>query len=581
MVERDDTYKAFDLALRVGEILLSSGAGAADVTATMLAVTRACGMRGVTTDVTYTDLTLHHQPSPDAPAAIHSRHVTRREVDYETLAEVDLIVRDLMADQVTREEARDRVAHVVSTGHGRQRWAVTLGWGLMGAGVAVTLGGDATVLALSFLAACAIDRTQRTMARRRIPPFYQQVAGAAVATLIAVAATATQIQANPSRVITAGIVMLLAGIGVMGATQDAITGFPVTASARLLDALLATTGIIGGVSAGLSIGRLLGVELGTFNPGEVGLQRAGLMVIGAALAATSFAFASYAPRRSLLLVAAVGGLGQAVWIGVDQTGLGTAFATTVAAVAVGAACALSARFRVPPLVIVVPAIVPLLPGLSIYRGLALLSDGKDGIPDLAAAAATAIALAAGVILGQYLSQPLRREAHWLETRLSGPRLVGPLLGRHVAADPGPLRGPPAPARRRCCPASALPDQVEDDAQQHDHHQRQGRARLVDQGGERERHQDDDRGDVGHDQQPRPGAGLVPDPEVAEGDQREDDQGDGAADRRDGVEVEEHGQDDRGGRGDDDADGARPPTRRPITGGNCPTAAISSPSPAAG
>jgi len=31
-----------------------------------------------------------------------------------------------------------------------------------------------------------------------------------------------------------------------------------------------------------------------------------------------------------------------------------------------------------------------------------------------------------VILGQYLAQPLKREAQRLETRLSGPRLVGPL-----------------------------------------------------------------------------------------------------------------------------------------------------------
>ena len=93
------------------------------------------------------------------------------------------------------------------------------------------------------------------------------------------------------------------------------------------------------------------------------------------------------------------------------------------------ASAVAGRFRVPPLVIVVPAIVPLLPGLAIYRGLALLTDGEDGFPKLIAAAGTAIALAAGVILGQYLAQPLRREARWLETRLSGPRSVGPFLGR--------------------------------------------------------------------------------------------------------------------------------------------------------
>ncbi|MDQ3415779.1 MAG: hypothetical protein M3474_01475 [Actinomycetota bacterium] len=37
-------HEAADLALRVGEVVLASGAGAADVTATVLAVTRACGL---------------------------------------------------------------------------------------------------------------------------------------------------------------------------------------------------------------------------------------------------------------------------------------------------------------------------------------------------------------------------------------------------------------------------------------------------------------------------------------------------------------------------------------------------------
>jgi uncharacterized membrane protein YjjP (DUF1212 family) len=429
VVERGDTYKGFDLALRVGEILLASGAGAADVTATMLAVTRACGVQGVTTDVTYTDLSLRHQPSPDAASVIQVRRVMRREIDYDVLAEMDLIVRALVAKETTREEASARVARAVSRGHRRQRWAVTLGWGVMGAGVALTLGGSPVVLALAFLAACAIDRTQRLMVQRRLPVFYQQVAGASVATLIAVTAAATQVQANPSRVVTAGIVMLLAGIGVMGATQDAIMGFPVTASARLLDGFLATTGIVGGVSAGLSIGVLLGVDIGVLNPGAIGAQQAGLMVVGAALAASAYAYASYAPARSLLIVATFGALGQAVSLLVEQTELGSTFASATAAIAIGVASVVSGRFRVPPLVIVVPAIVPLLPGLAIYRGLALLSEGQDGVPQLIEAAATAIALAAGVILGQFLAQPLQREARWLETRLTGPRLVGPLMGR--------------------------------------------------------------------------------------------------------------------------------------------------------
>ena len=174
--------------------------------------------------------------------------------------------------------------------------------------------------------------------------------------------------------------MLLAGIGLMGGTQDAMTGFPVTASARLLDAMMDTAGIIAGVAAGLTVGDALGVGLESFNPGAAGLAKAGVTVFGAALAAAGFAYASYAPPRSLIAVGLVAALGQAVALGVDDARLGRAWGPAAAAVTIGAVCYLVAgRFRVPPLVVVVPAIVPLLPGLEIYRGLALFADGQDGV----------------------------------------------------------------------------------------------------------------------------------------------------------------------------------------------------------
>ena len=114
MTERREVYESLDLALRIGEVLLSSGAGAADVTASMLEVTRACGVRNVTADVTFVDLTLRHQPGSDEPAALQIRRVNRRPVDYADLIEVDRTASDLVAGDITRAQARDQVARTVS-----------------------------------------------------------------------------------------------------------------------------------------------------------------------------------------------------------------------------------------------------------------------------------------------------------------------------------------------------------------------------------------------------------------------------------------------------------------------------------
>jgi uncharacterized membrane protein YjjP (DUF1212 family) len=427
-----DIYKTLDLSLRVGEVLLSSGAGAADVGATMLNVAHACGLRGATADVTFTGLAMSHQTSFEEPALIQMRQVRHREIDYEDLTLVDHLVRDLLAGRLDRDQARSRLARIVSSGHRLPRWAVTLGYGAMGSGVGLLVGGSLRVALLAAGASMGVDLIQRQMSLRRWPGFYQQVAGGLFATLIAVLAAASHARLSPSLVITAGIIMLLAGVNFMGAIQDALTGFPLTAGARILEAMLATTGVIAGVSGGLTVGRVLGVDLGHLDPGATTLSDLPVMTLGAAVSAAAFAFASYAPLRSLLPIAVVGGLAEAVYFLVFDQGLGIAWASATAAVVVGVVSySVAGRVRVPPLAVVVPAIVPLLPGLSIYRGLSLLAEGADGILSIITAASIAIALASGVIFGEYLAQPLKREARRLETRLAGPRLVGPLRVRSV------------------------------------------------------------------------------------------------------------------------------------------------------
>ena len=435
MLEARALNLTLDFCLRVGELLLSSGAGAADVTATMQTVAWQLGVRHPDIDVTFTSLSMSYQPSPEEPALFQVRQVKQRDIDYEDLTLVDHLVRDVLSDRVDLMEARTRLARIVSSGHNTPRWAVTGGWGVMCSGVALLLGGNTPVVAIAFAAAVCIDRLQLEMSRRRIPFFYRQVAGGAVATVLAVLASATRLDVDPSLVVTANIVMLLAGIGFMGALQDALSGFYVTAGARLTEALLATAGIIAGVSGGLSLGRAFGVQVGRLEPGKSDLESVTMMAVGAAVCAAAFAFASYAPARAIAPIAVIAAVAIVLSQAVALQGFSRAWATAIAAFVIGlVSYGVAGRVRVPPLVVVVSAIVPMLPGLAIYRGLALLGDGgastSRGLLAMASAASIAIALASGVILGEYVAQPLKREVRRVESRLAGPRLVGPLRTRN-------------------------------------------------------------------------------------------------------------------------------------------------------
>lgn len=430
MSETDDVQRVLDLALRIGEMLLSNGAGAADVSATMSSLAHHQGLRNVTVDVTFTAVNLTYQPhTAELPYSL-TRHVTHREIDYDDLTQVDHLVRQLLSDEIDLTQARVELARLASTGHQRQPWEITVSWGVIGGSVGLLLGGDWIVVIVAFVAAIGLRFLDRWFVKRRLPNFYQQAAGGLFATMLAVGVRVAQVPVDPSLVVTAGIIMLLAGLGFIGAIQDALTGFYLTASARLVEVSMATIGIIVGVGGGLNAANALGVRV-ALEPGRVSWSYLPIMVLGAGLCSAAFAFSAYAPIRAMVPVGLIGSIAALCYFSFELQGFQKAWSSAIAAAIIGfLSYYASRRSSVPPLAIVVPAIVPLLPGLSVYRSLSLVTEGgSGGILAMATAGGIAIALASGVILGEYIAQPVRSEARKLERRLAGPRLVGPLRAR--------------------------------------------------------------------------------------------------------------------------------------------------------
>ena len=125
------------------------------------------------------------------------------------------------------------------------------------------------------------------------------------------------------------------------------------------------------------------------------------------------------------------------------------------------------RLRVPPLVVVVSAVVPMLPGLSIYRGLSLLAEGgsgtSQGLLAMMTAASVAIALSvrrdprrvrrpAAQAGGAAVSRAGCRARGW--SARSGPR--SGRAGRRLAGEPGHASQPaPSYGARRRTAADAL------------------------------------------------------------------------------------------------------------------------------
>ena len=218
---------------------------------------------------------------------------------------------------------------------------------------------------------------------------------------------------QPSTLVAAGIIVLLAGLTLVGAIEDAITGFPVTSAGRGVETMLLTGGVLGGISIALLLFERLGFSAPAIDPAITGTASVPISVIAAGVGAAGFAVASYATVRATLLSVAVGSMGMLIYQVITITGFGVVVGSALAACFMGLTGGILARIAsVPPLVVTIAGIVPFLPGLSVYRGLSALTSDQAGIGLglMFQALAIAVALAAGVVFGEWLTRNLRRSA---------------------------------------------------------------------------------------------------------------------------------------------------------------------------
>jgi len=424
----DDTtvHLVLDLALKIGEVQMASGAGAADVTATILSVTESYGLPHTEVDVIYTSISVSCQRGTDAPPITAVRVVRQRSLDYTRLAAVEHLVRNLGPI----ENAHSELEHITNAKHPYPRWVATAAWGGMAAAVAFLVGGG-LVLALTAAAVTAlVDRVGRILNRRALPFFFQQVVGGALGTSAALAVFATGLlPVRPSLLVAVGIVVLLSGLALVSTVQDAISGYNVTAAGRTVETVLLSAGLIAGVALAIRTFVHFGLDITVSDPLPALISAVPMQFAAGAATSAFFALACYAQPRALVAAAISGAIGTASYGLVTSFGLDALLGSAVAAAITGfGGATMTRRLRIPTLVVVQAGVVPLLPGWTTYRGLFQLTAEGDpaGLSTLVFASGIALALAGGVVFGEYLAQPVRTGLGRLERKFAGPRMSGPL-----------------------------------------------------------------------------------------------------------------------------------------------------------
>lgn len=440
-----------DLAMRVGDHLLASGMSANDVVVQMLRITRAYGLTGVHVDLTYTSISVTHHRGPNKTPLTVGRIVQPLVVNYSKVRDLDQLLGQI-EDGLGIDEATAAYELISLARPPYPRWVQTVGAGGIAAGATLMFSSAWILVLVSFLTAAVMDRVQGVLAAQRVPPFFSQALVSGSVTLVA--AGVHQLGehgwwpfegVDSTLIVVGGIVMLLAGVMIVGAVQDAIDQFYVTASARVLEVVMRTAGIVAGILVALNLLGRQGIAF-RITQGPVSDAPLAVQFAGAGVISLAFALYCYADLLTALLTTVVALSGWTVYVllvGGERTEI---LANTLAALVVGfLATLIVRRTHAPGFGMESGGLLPLVPGLMLLNG--LLRMTADENPKIVAGGRTffigvlvALGIAAGATLGTYLGRPVDDQLRRLRRRVKAAgRATG--LAERVRPERA-RRGPP-------------------------------------------------------------------------------------------------------------------------------------------
>ncbi len=444
-----ENMRALRLVATMCDYLLSRGVAASDVVHIGLGITSTYCSQKVHIDISYTIISISQDRGLDREPLTMIRSITARGTDYRMVEALEELGRQIRSGLMPLDDAERHLDRIISTKRLYPRWVSHLSGGGIAAGVVMLYSADPLVWLVGFMMGSFISYVLYRLAKMGIPSFYSQALAGLIVTIVAVLVALMAAHdaiplfdsVSPTIIIISGIVLLLAGMTIASALQDAIDEYYLTATARLLKVMMMTGGIVMGVTLGLYASARFGLALDS-TPDRLTLSMINYQYLGAAILAAAFALGNQARFVGVIGAGAVGFLSLYVMLAATGLELGVIAATGLAAAFVGfSATVLQHFFRVPSLAIISAGIIPLVPGLTLYNGLMYVaqaapnsSEFDTGVMYLTRAVLIAVAISAGVTLGNMIGRPSRRRLIYIQNRLPRRRLSAPWYLRRRAPE---------------------------------------------------------------------------------------------------------------------------------------------------
>ena len=404
-----DELVTMAFVLDLGEALFRYGAGALEVETSIIAVTAAFGMKNTDVDITNQSISLNWAPEGKIPYS-RIRVVRSWSGNYNALASVHELVTDIVSGRLTRSEAERRLDEIIHEPKPFPRWMITVCGAFFASFFASYLGAPILDAALGFVGTLGVLWLTRQLAAWRVPEYFCLAAGGFFASFLAMGAFTLEVDVTPSMVVAGTLMILLPSARVVSAIQDAINGFPITSAGRLVSAMIAFAGMTAGIMGAVVIWDLLGAPHIVVAAGLTRIYPFPILILLVFLAGMSAGVVEQARWRMLLPIGAISAIGFAAFYAGELLGLGERITPIIGATVVGALGRVVAlRMGAPQLVVAVPAMMFMLPGLMVFRGMyqiaienpetSMVMSMMSGLAELFNALIILLAISSGIVLG--------------------------------------------------------------------------------------------------------------------------------------------------------------------------------------
>lgn len=380
--------------LNMAEAMLISGSEITRVEDTIIRIGLACGAEHMNVFV-ITSCIIVTMGMPDGEELTQTRRVTTAGgTDFTKIEQFNQLSRRCCSGQVPPQELNHEVQRIFNTRP--NIWRICLGSLLAAGGFAMFFGGtllDGAVAALFALLICWFQE-------RILPISMNQLSFNLVCSVIVGVITALCADVFPllhlDKILIGYIMLLIPGIAMTNAVRNILVGNTISGLMRLIEALL--------WSAALALGFMAAMFLtgDVYSPADGASLSNAAKLITAGVGSMGFSL-MFNVRKNLLPLAVLGGvLDWAVYLAADNFFASGVFLPSVAAAAFASLYseAMARVKKAPATVFYIPALVPLIPGGSLFYTMSYAVSGQWEIMQNSASSTLYCAL--GIAVGMSL-----------------------------------------------------------------------------------------------------------------------------------------------------------------------------------